>query len=129
MIDTQYFKCDNDKNEINEKEHDHLPKCINIMPGSGSYQQRRVPAKKDPGGHRSQDARGMQAFGWQISDEWSDQRNCDLDWGIVEMALYPAYHHTHKQPESDASSRCPDKAGGRITGRESRGNERPNREL
>ena len=71
----------------------------------------------------------MQAFGWQISDEWSDQRNCDLDWRIVEMALYPAHYHADKQPESDASNRCPDKAGGRITGRESPGNERPNREL
>ena len=71
----------------------------------------------------------MHLFGGQISDEGREQRERDLDWRIIEVALHPAHRYANKQSNSDAACRRPHKPPRRIRRRESAGNEGGNRKL
>ena len=127
--DSGKLQSNDNENESVEKEHDHFPKGISLEPGPCGDHQRRVPAEKNAGSNCRQNARGMRAFGGQISDEGRKQRECDLDWWIIEMALHPAHRYANKQSNSDATCRRPHKPPRRIRRRESAGNEGGNRKL
>ena len=71
----------------------------------------------------------MQTFGWQISDEWVTKEIVIWIGGSSRWLCTQRIATPTSKPNPMPASRCPDKAGGRMTGRESAGNERPNREL
>src|SRR5436190_9638093 len=129
MHDAGKLQTDDYKNEPVEEEHDRFPKRVSLEAGPRSYHQRGVPTKKNAGGNCRQNARGMHLFGGQISDEGREQRECDLDWWIIQMALYPAHRHANKQSNSGAACCRPHKPPRRIRRRESASNEGGNRKL
>src|SRR5258708_20439283 len=109
MQDSRKLQTDDYKNEPVEKEDDRFPKRISLEASPRAHYQRGVPTKKDAGGNCRQNARGMHVFGGQISDKGREQRECDLDWWIIQIALHPAHRYANKQSNSDATCRLPHK--------------------
>ena len=123
------MQANDDKNEPVKEENDRFPKCVSLQACSGSDHERRVPSKENTGSDCRQNARGMQVFSRQVSDERSEQRDRDLDRWIVQMALHPTHRHADKQSNSDTGSSSPEKTRRRVRWRESPGYECGDRKL
>src|SRR5262249_61411277 len=89
LEDSRKLQADDDKYEPVQKERDRLPKRIRLQAGPRCDHQRRVPAQEKNACKCRQNGGGMHLFCRQINDKKGEEKEGDLEWGVITSGRAP----------------------------------------